>query len=202
LKAQAVVTRSFLAAGHVAGLAAGGRHAGYDFCDTTHCQFLRSPPAESSAAGRAAEATRGMVLAYHGEPLAAMYSSRCGGQTRSLREAGLNAGDGYPYFPVLCAWCRRHPQSWQSRIPADGPAPRPGNEADRIRQARQWGWSSLPGSDFTAARDGSEWIVDGQGMGHGVGMCQAGAIGMAASGAGFREILRHYYPNTEIVRLP
>jgi len=36
LKAQAVVARSFLVAG--------GRHVGYDFCDTTHCQFLRSRP--------------------------------------------------------------------------------------------------------------------------------------------------------------
>jgi stage II sporulation protein D len=198
LKAQAVVARAFLAAG--------GRHRGFDFCDTTHCQFLRSPPASGSAAARAAEATRGMVLAYRGEPLAAMYSSRCGGQTRSLREAGMNPvegqGDGYPYFSVRCAWCRRHPQPWHTRIPADGPAPQPGNEPDRIRQARQWGWSALPGSDFTASRDGSEWVVEGRGVGHGVGMCQAGAIGMASSGAGFREILRHYYPNTEIVLLP
>ena len=37
LKAQAVATRSFLLAGK-------GRHRGFDFCDTTHCQFLRSPP--------------------------------------------------------------------------------------------------------------------------------------------------------------
>jgi len=36
LKAQAVVSRSFLAAGH--------RHLDFDFCDTTHCQFLKSPP--------------------------------------------------------------------------------------------------------------------------------------------------------------
>ena len=36
LKAQAVATRSFLAAG--------ARHQDFDFCDTTHCQFLKSPP--------------------------------------------------------------------------------------------------------------------------------------------------------------
>jgi peptidoglycan hydrolase-like amidase len=198
LKAQAVVARSFL----VAGLAAGGRHAGYDFCDTTHCQFLRSPPSADSPAARAAEGTRGLVLAYHGQTLAAMYSSRCGGQTRSLREVGMDAGNGYPYYGVRCAWCRRHPQQWRSRIPATGPAPQPGNEPERIREARQWGWSTLPGSDFTYSRDGSAWVVEGRGIGHSLGMCQAGAIGMAAAGAGFRDLLRLYYPNTEILVLP
>jgi SpoIID/LytB domain protein len=33
-------------------------------------------------------------------------------------------------------------------------------------------------------------------------MCQHGAIGMAASGAGFREILSHYYPNTTLISQP
>jgi stage II sporulation protein D len=43
-----------------------------------------------------------------------------------------------------------------------------------------------------------EWRITGQGWGHGVGMCQYGANGMARSGAGFREILARYYPGTEI----
>jgi SpoIID/LytB domain protein len=33
-------------------------------------------------------------------------------------------------------------------------------------------------------------------------MCQMGAAGMAAAGAGFREILSHYYPNTELITQP
>ena len=38
LKAQAIVSRSYL-------LAHPSAHIGFDACDTTHCQFLRSPPA-------------------------------------------------------------------------------------------------------------------------------------------------------------
>ena len=34
----------------------------------------------------------------------------------------------------------------------------------------------------------------GGGWGHGIGLCQTGACGMAVSGIGFREILSHYYP--------
>lgn len=43
-----------------------------------------------------------------------------------------------------------------------------------------------------------EWRFTGEGWGHGVGMCQFGANGMARRGAGFREILARYYPGTEI----
>ena len=48
----------------------------------------------------------------------------------------------------------------------------------------------------------AEWWFSGRGWGHGLGLCQAGAYGMAASGAGYREILAHYYPGTEIRSVP
>jgi stage II sporulation protein D len=194
LKAQAVATRSFLAAGK--------RHLDFDFCDTTHCQFLKSPPQPMSRVARAVEATRGLVIAYGGKPLAAMYSSRCGGQTHSLRDVGADPGDGYPYFSVPCAWCRRHPFIWQSSVGKGGHAPETGSERQRIVEARQWGWSAVPGSDFIATEDGAGWRLEGHSVGHGVGMCQHGATGLAAAGAGFREILAHYYPNTSLIAQP
>ena len=199
LKAQAVATRSFLAAGR--------RHIDFDFCDTTHCQFLKSPPALTSRVASAVQATRGLVIAYNGKPLAAMYSSRCGGQTRSLRDVGLQdassaPGEAYPYYAVPCQWCQQHPFTWQSRIGSSGHAPQPGNEGKRIAQARQWGWGAIPGSDFAATADGAGWRLEGHSLGHGVGMCQSGATGMAASGASFREILSHYYPNTLLISQP
>jgi stage II sporulation protein D len=40
------------------------------------------------------------------------------------------------------------------------------------------------------------------GYGHGVGMCQWGAIGRARAGQDFREILRAYYPGTAIGPAP
>lgn len=40
--------------------------------------------------------------------------------------------------------------------------------------------------------------IQGSGWGHGVGMCQWGAIGMARAGAGFEEILGRYYPGAQV----
>lgn len=193
LKAQAVVTRSFLSSGR--------RHTEFDFCDTTHCQFLRSPGDASRRAAEAVNATRGMVLAYQRRPLAAMYASRCGGQTHSLRDLGMDSGDGYPYYGVPCKWCREHPVRWQSRIETTEEAPKAGNEADRIEHARQWGWGAIPGSTFTVEKEDRGLRITGHSVGHGIGLCQFGAIGMAGAGADFRSILIHYYPNTELTQL-
>ena len=93
-KAQAVVARSFL-------IAARNRHEGFDFCDTTHCQFLREAPLPGSPSAKAAEETRDLVVAYHGLTIAALYSANCGGKTRTLEDAGWNA-EAYPYFAVEC----------------------------------------------------------------------------------------------------
>jgi len=41
----------------------------------------------------------------------------------------------------------------------------------------------------------------GGGAGHGIGMCQFGARGMALGGADYRAILKHYYSGIEIADL-
>jgi SpoIID/LytB domain protein len=46
----------------------------------------------------------------------------------------------------------------------------------------------------------SSFTFVGGGRGHGVGLCQDGARAMAAAGARHQEILRHYFPNAEVVR--
>jgi len=46
---------------------------------------------------------------------------------------------------------------------------------------------------------GDGWaFLSGRGWGHGVGMCQNGAEGMARQGKSAEEILQHYYPGSEI----
>ena len=45
-------------------------------------------------------------------------------------------------------------------------------------------------------------VFSGRGLGHGVGMSQWGAQGMAQQGHTYREILLHYYPGIELRQLP
>jgi len=45
-------------------------------------------------------------------------------------------------------------------------------------------------------------VFTGRGWGHGLGMCQVGAYGMALRGLSYREILTHYYSGITLQRLP
>jgi peptidoglycan hydrolase-like amidase len=139
-KAQAVVTRSYLAGAH-------NRHQGFDFCDTEHCQLLKQPSPSTSAASRATLATRGQVLVYKGDVIAALYSANCGGHTKSLAQTKWEGAaipqPGYPFYSVACP-------------------------------------------------------LRGKASGHGVGLCQLGAIEIAQHGYSARSILSHYFPDTAI----
>ena len=59
--------------------------------------------------------------------------------------------------------------------------------------------------DVHIDRDRSRWItrvrIDGGGAGHGVGMCQWGAIGRAREGLTAAEILTAYFPGTAVMPL-
>jgi peptidoglycan hydrolase-like amidase len=45
------------------------------------------------------------------------------------------------------------------------------------------------------------FIIRGSGWGHGVGLCQIGAAGMAERGMSYRQILSHYFHGAQIVKL-
>jgi SpoIID/LytB domain protein len=65
---------------------------------------------------------------------------------------------------------------------------------DRLRWVFGDGDQALPSTLFLLEGDASQCQICGGGHGHGVGLCQAGALAMAAAGRDAAAILRHYYP--------
>ena len=57
----------------------------------------------------------------------------------------------------------------------------------------------LSSSCFTVEYVSNKYVFTTKGSGHGVGMSQYGAQGMALEGSNYKEILNHYYTNIEIV---
>ena len=59
--------------------------------------------------------------------------------------------------------------------------------------------------DVVIARDASGQLASvtfrGRGYGHGVGMCQCGAIGLARQGWSFDEILKHYFTGVDVEKI-
>jgi stage II sporulation protein D len=186
LKAQAIAARSYY-------LASSARHGDFQFCDTTHCQFLREHPEEIAAAGMAVSDTKVLVLFHGGVPLAALFSASCG-------EDANSCGGGYVSRRISpLRGCQTSATKRQRSLPGDFFTQlEDRTEAHRIKLRRVLGWNVLPGYNYQVRREGDHIVVDGRGEGHGIGLCQHGANIMATLGADYRRILNYYYPNTLI----
>lgn len=56
----------------------------------------------------------------------------------------------------------------------------------------------LPSAFFSIRKDGNDYVIEGGGYGHGIGMSQNGANEMAKEGMRYREILQAFYPGTKV----
>ena len=59
----------------------------------------------------------------------------------------------------------------------------------------------LLSSNFEVEKRPDSFILHGHGWGHGVGLCQIGAAVMGEQGFNYKQILLHYYQNSEIKRI-
>ena len=72
-------------------------------------------------------------------------------------------------------------------------------EPQDVRKAM--GFSRIYSSRFTARTRGRSVQIRGRGFGHGVGMCQWGARGMALAKNSYRQILEYYYRGARVRRI-
>lgn len=75
--------------------------------------------------------------------------------------------------------------------------------SDDFRQIvnRVLGPRGIQSTRFTLKVDGSDYVMDGTGFGHGVGLCQIGAIARARRQVPAEEILSTYFPGTRVAKL-
>jgi stage II sporulation protein D len=184
LLAQAVASRSYLASG--------SRHERYDFCDTTHCQYLTDSLDER--ARNAAAETAGTLLWYDGKPFEALFTRSCDGRTRTPQQVGLAGSPAYQ--SAACPICARDPQHWTRTHPLAEVAAliESHTEQARLEVVRRLGWDAIPSNAYQAAVNGDTATFNGAGEGHGMGLCQRGAVGLARQGASWRDILHRYFP--------
>ena len=195
---------------------------GYHLCDDVHCQASYGLTDEKAIID-AVRATSGIVVT--GSDLVmvqAAYHSNCGGQTASAADAWLTAlphlqsiADPYCTTSRNSTWRTTIPLTeWQAFLrrsgysgPSDSPSAltfdqksrrqyyEPGN-GPRIAVTairNEFGWRS---SFFSFSPSSSSTLaVNGRGYGHGVGLCQEGAMVMASRGNTWREIITFYYRN-------
>ncbi|HNV70260.1 MAG TPA: SpoIID/LytB domain-containing protein, partial [Candidatus Ozemobacteraceae bacterium] len=194
LEAQAIAARTYL----VRNLK---RHApgGFYLCDGQHCQAYGGMRYESSRSSLAVANTRGLVLTYEGVVVNAVYHANCGGRLRSCDSVW--GGVKVPYLPAHpdqfghhSPFCQLPPQSKKSKAPLSHRPEARQYEPQTDRETDAAGWNSL--LLWSEAKQATN-----RARGHGVGMCQDGAAGMAVLGYNRNQILGFYYPGTRLARL-
>jgi stage II sporulation protein D len=226
LKAQAVAARTYALQRRMMMRAA---NKAYDLESSVISQVYKGAERIRPSVIRAVKETHGEVMSWHHGLVEALFHSTCGGKTRSA-VAVFGRPVPY-LVAEPCRWCRdsaRH--HWQLDVPLnelssmlegarlvksklktferkDGASTvsvhsKAGPKAISPKAVRAaMGYGVLFSDHFTAKTEGRFVHIEGSGFGHGVGMCQWGARGLALEGKSHEEILQHYYRGIRVQRI-
>ena len=67
----------------------------------------------------------------------------------------------------------------------------------RLKINRVKGWNFIKSNNYILTKRNENYIFNGSGLGHGVGMSMEGAVQLAERGYSRYEIIEHYYPNIQ-----
>jgi len=198
-------------------------HEGYDFCDLTHCQVYRGASTDGPVPGcdliepavlffhsccGGVTLDRGLFRlgSRPGDDgvrdrlfQTGVFLCRDGksGWERSLPASdleGILRTEGKSSGRILDVETRGP----VVRIVMDDNKKDYASEDFRLRVNRRKGWNFIKSNNYTVKKDHSsgelKFIFSGRGLGHGVGLCQKGALVLSSLGYGRYEILEHYYP--------
>ena len=169
--------------------------------------------------------TEGYVLTYQGELIDATYFSCSGGQTedavavwgadipylQSVESPGEEQADHYwdevtftaeQFQQALGIKLTGSPGKWFGAVTyTEG-----GGVATMVIGGKPYTGTALRqllglrSTAFSVAVSGESLVITTRGYGHRVGMSQYGALSMALSGSGYKQILQHYYRGTELTQ--
>jgi stage II sporulation protein D len=197
---------------------------GYNLCDNTHCQAysgLSSDPVLNLAA---IETKDQVILDKDSTLIIAAFHSNCGGETSSSEDVWLTkmpylkkVNDPYCLASRNAVWQRRMSMAeWLAYLNKSGYNGNPddssvfsftqksrvtdytiGNFKIPLRTIR--GDLNLRSTFFSFISEGDTIVFRGKGYGHGVGLCQEGAMVMATKGIEYRKIIDFYYSGVMIL---
>jgi stage II sporulation protein D len=198
-------------------------HDRYNLCDNTHCQAFNGVASDTIILRAARETERQVILAPDSTLIIAAFHSNCGGETAPSEDVWLT---GQPYLvKVFDPYCRSSRNAtWSKTIPlsewtgylkkmgysgsqseisllnfsqlARASDYHAGNFTLPLRQIRND--LNLRSAFFSLSIAGDSVSLKGRGYGHGVGLCQEGAMEMASEGFDYKQIISFYYTGVRI----
>lgn len=201
---------------------------GFDLCDRVHCQAYHSMMRYTPIIDSAVIQTHDLImLDEHGNFIDAYFHANCGGQTCEPQLVWNEKIDYLNTFiDTFCIYTKQ--ATWEKRVSQESWREFLVNKYDfpiydsvfasqmftfeqnqrtafyihpvfgiPLRDLREE--FNLKSTFFSCHPEGTEVVITGRGFGHGVGLCQEGAMKMAKSGYDFRQIANFYFPKVEIV---
>ena len=198
----------------------------HNLCDGTHCQAFHGVT-EDSVILKAVLHTKGLVIVSSDSTLIiSAFHSNCGGETSPSEYVWVTSKpylkkvvDPYCLNSRNAAWEKSiSAKEWTGWLVKNGYS---GNYTDpsifNFAQSSRLpsyiaGSLSIPlqvirtgfglrSSFFSVTAEGDSLLLKGRGYGHGVGLCQEGAMEMAVKGFDFRDIIRFYYSDVHIISI-
>jgi stage II sporulation protein D len=216
LKAQAVAARSYALNRRDRSLA-----EPFDVGTTTAHQVYKGLASEAPSTIAAVNATRGQVLTHSGRVIEAVFHSSSGGHTENVEDIWqqprpyLRSVPDFDQEAPVFRWSETFTTSqFQQRVTGIGRLQAvatervtPRGRVSSIRLQGSQGTRTLTGTQlrqalglrstlFSIAIQGDTIRIEGRGFGHGIGMSQWGARGLALQGYSYPQILGHYYQGT------
>ncbi|MFI5149393.1 MAG: SpoIID/LytB domain-containing protein [Bacteroidia bacterium] len=221
-KVQSILCRTYA-------LANMGKHAGdgYNLCDKVHCQVFRGKTKDPHIYF-ASRSTKDLVAVDNDLRLiSTTFSSNCGGQTANAEDVWgkpsaclKSVPDSFCIHMPHARWERRiSVEDWKNYLELKHRYPvndsismlyamnmtRVGRSVyftdrdARIPLTTIRSDFQLKSTFFSVVQKKDSVIFTGRGYGHGVGLCQEGAMQMAKRGYSYAAILNYYYRNINII---
>ncbi len=201
---------------------------GFDLCDRVHCQAYHNMVRYSPEIDTAVQATHNLVMHdLNGNLIDAYFHANCGGQTCEPQYIWNEEIDYLSTFKdTFCIYTKQ--ATWEKRISQKNwidflvnKYSYPINDSICAAMACTFDQPErlafylhpmfgiplrdirdhfdLKSTFFSCYPEGEQVVLKGRGFGHGVGLCQEGAMKMAKLGYSFDQIARYYFPNIELV---
>lgn len=199
---------------------------GYNLCDNVNCQAYFGKSLHSSDIIKATKSTKGLIIVDTTLNLInAVFHSNSGGETVPAEVAWQkplsylkSVTDTFAIYGKKYKWEKTIPlYKWKKYLKINGfnvitnPSEyeftqikrkeyyKIRNDSIELKQIRKD--FHLRSTFFSIKLKGNNLILNGKGYGHGVGLCQEGAMYMAENGYNYSQIIKFYYRNTYIVSL-
>jgi len=224
-KAQSLIARTFALA-HLEK----HKGEGFNLCDGTHCEAYKGKIGLDKDIYKATLATEGEVIVDTSmQFITAAYHSNCGGYTANSQDVWLTSKPYLVSVEDRYCTSSRN-ASWEVRIPLGKWnifLQSKGVDTTAITDVKQYNFKpkekerpvyypilnqtipliqirsnfSLRSAFLSIQVVKNEVRINGRGYGHGVGLCQEGAMQMASRGWKYDRIIKYYYRNVKIVNI-